>query len=96
MYKVTDDLKKFERFKGRLPQEARDINKISAKQLYDYVKDFDLTLATTTKAERKSAPVHPGAELFYEGPNWRVIKIENARFSICRIYQGCTVFSRIA
>lgn len=77
LYKVTDDLKKFERFKGRLPQEARDINKISAKQLYDYVKDFDLTLATTTKAERKSAPVHPGAELFYEGPNWRVIKIEN-------------------
>jgi hypothetical protein len=77
LYKVTDDLKKFERFKGRLPQEARDINKISSRQLYDYVKDFDLTLATTTKAERKSAPVHPGAELFFEGPNWRVIKIEN-------------------
>lgn len=77
LYKVTEDLNKFERFKGRLPVEARDINKISAKQLYNYVKDFDLTLATTTKAERKSAPVHPGAELFFEGPNWRVIKIES-------------------
>jgi hypothetical protein len=27
LYKVTDDLKKFERFKGRLPKEKRDINK---------------------------------------------------------------------
>lgn len=77
LYKVTDDLKKFERFKGRLPQEARDIMRITPRQLYDYVKDFDLTLATTTKAERKSAPVHPGAELLHDGQNWRVIKIED-------------------
>ena len=77
LYKVTDDLKKFERFKGRLPQEMRDINKLTADQLYDAVKDFDLTLATTTKAERKSAPVHPGAKLVFEGPNWRVVEIED-------------------
>ena len=77
LYKVTDDLKKFERFKGRLPQEMRDINKLTADQLYDAVKDFDLTLATTTKAERKSAPVHPGAKLVFDGPNWRVVEIED-------------------
>lgn len=77
LYKVTDDLKKYERFKGRLPQEARDINKITPRQLFDYVKDFDLTLATTTKAERKSADVHPGAKLMYDGDDWRVIKIED-------------------
>ena len=77
LYKVTDDLKKFERFKGRLPKEMRDINKLTPDQLYDAVKDFDLTLATTTKAERKSAPVHPGAELMYDGTDWRVIKIED-------------------
>jgi len=77
LYKVTDDLKKFERFKGRLPQEMRDINKLTPDQLYDAVKDFDLTLATTTKAERKSAPVHPGAKLVFEGPNWRVVEIED-------------------
>lgn len=76
LYKVTDDLKKFERFKGRLPKEMRDINKLTPDQLYDAVKDFDLTLATTTKAERKSAPVHPGAEMMYDGNDWRVIKIE--------------------
>lgn len=77
LYKVTDDLKKYERFKGRLPKEARDINKLTPAELYNYVKDFDLTLATTTKAERKTAAVHSGAKLMYDGENWRVIKIED-------------------
>ena len=77
LYKVSDDLKKFERFKGRLPKEMRDINKLTPDQLYDAVKEFDLTLATTTKAERKSARVHPGAEMMYDGKDWRVIKIED-------------------
>jgi len=77
LYKVTDDLKKYERFKGRLSQELRDINKITPDQLYDAVKDFDLTLATTTKSERKSAPVHPGAKMVFDGENWRVIEIKD-------------------
>lgn len=77
LYKVTDDLKKFERFKGKLPAEMRDINKLTPDALYDAVKDFDLTLATTTKSERKSAEVHPGAKLLYDGDNWRVIAIKD-------------------
>lgn len=77
LYKVTDDLKKFERFKGKLPAEMRDINKLTPDALYDAVKDFDLTLATTTKSERKSAEVHPGAKLLYDGDNWRVIEIKD-------------------
>ena len=76
LYKVTDDLKKFERFKGKIKGE-KDINKLTADQLYDAVKDFDLTLASTTKAERKSSEVHPGSKLVYDGPNWRVIEIED-------------------
>ena len=76
LYKVTDDLKKFERFKSKIKGD-KDINKMSPDQLYDAVKDFDLTLATTTKAERKSAPVHPGAKLMYDGDNWRVIEIKD-------------------
>ena len=76
LYKVTDDLKKFERFKGKIKGE-KDINKLTADQLYDAVKDFDLTLATTTKSERKSAEVHPGSKMVYDGPNWRVIEIED-------------------
>ena len=77
LYKVTEDLQKFKRFKGKLPVELRDINKLSPETLYDAVKDFDLTMATTTKAERKSAPVHPGAESGFEGKNWRVVKISD-------------------
>ncbi len=77
LYKVTDDLKKYERFKNKLPKEIRDINKLTPDQLYDAVKDFDLTLATTTKSERKSAEVHPGSKLFYDGENWRVIEIKD-------------------
>jgi len=77
LYKVTDDLKKFNRFKGRLPDNMKDINRLTPDQVYDLVKDFDLTLATTTKAERKSAEVHPGSKLLYDGDNWRVIEIED-------------------
>lgn len=77
LYKVTDDLKKFERFKGKLPAEMRDINKLTPDSLYDAVKDFDLTLASTTKAERKTAEVHPGARLLYDGNDWRVIEIKD-------------------
>jgi len=76
LYKVTDDLKKFDRFKTKIKGE-KDINKMSPDQLYDAVKDFDLTLASTTKSERKSAPVHPGAKLMYDGDNWRVIEIKD-------------------
>lgn len=77
LYKVTEDLTKYERFKNRLPKESRDINKLTPRELFNNVKDFDLTLATTTKSERKSAPVHPGAKIMYDGDNWRVIKIED-------------------
>jgi hypothetical protein len=77
LYKVTDDLIKFEKFKNKLPQDMRDINKLSPSSLYDAVKDFDLTIATTTKAERKSAPVHPGSKLLFDGPTWRVIEIKD-------------------
>jgi len=77
LYKITDDLKKFERFKNRLPQESRDINKMTPRDLYNAVKDFDLTLATTTKAERKSADVHKGAKIVFEGNKWRVVEISD-------------------
>jgi hypothetical protein len=76
LYKITEDLTKFERFKSKI-QGEKDINKLTPSQLYDAVKDFDLTLATTTKAERKSAPAHPGAKILYDGENWRVIEIRD-------------------
>lgn len=78
LYKVSEDLKKYQRFKGKLPVEKRDINKItSPRELYDLVKDFDLTLATTTKSERKTAPSHPGANLIYQSDNLKVVEIKD-------------------
>jgi hypothetical protein len=76
LYKITEDLTKFDRFKSKIKGE-KDINKMSPDQLYDAVKDFDLMLAKTTKSERKSAPVHPGGKLLHDGENWRVIEIED-------------------
>lgn len=77
LYKVKDDLIKFERFKNQLPVEKRDISKLTSDELYDLVKDFSLEKATTTKAERKDAKYnHPGGEFVLETPKYVVTKIE--------------------
>ena len=55
LYKVTGDLQKFERFKNRLPQEFRDINKLTVDTLYDQVKDFSLEKTKATAEEKKEA-----------------------------------------
>lgn len=70
LYKTTEDLQKFHRFKQQIPQEKRDINRIeSFDELYELTKDFSLEQATTTKAER----VLQDAELVYDGPNWEIL-----------------------
>ena len=46
---------KFERFKNRLPQEYRDINKLTPDTLYDQVKDFSLEKTKASKEEKKEA-----------------------------------------
>ncbi len=76
LYKVKDDLIKFERFKNQLPVDKRDINKLTSDELYDLVKDFSLEKATTTKAERKDAKyAHPGGSFEIETPNYVITKI---------------------
>ena len=80
LYKVTGDLMKFERFKSRLPQEARDINKLTTETLYDYVKDFSLEKTKATKDEKVEASrtyQHPGAEIVYRGSEWTVARISD-------------------
>lgn len=76
LYKVKEDLIKFERFKNQLPVDKRDINKLTSDELYDLVKDFSLEKATTTKAERKDAKyAHPGGSFELETPNYVITKI---------------------
>lgn len=77
LFKVRENLIKYDRFKHRFPKEYRDINKLTPRELYGLVKDFDLTLASTTKKERASSDVHPGGKLVFDGAKWRVIKIED-------------------
>lgn len=80
LFKVTGDLMKFEKFKGRLPQEYRDINKLTPSTLYDQVKDFSLEKTKATKEEKQEASTtykHPGADIVYRGTDWTVAKISD-------------------
>jgi hypothetical protein len=80
LYKVTGDLQKFERFKNRLPQEFRDINKLNTETLYDQVKDFSLEKTKATKDEKKEASKtyqHPGADIVFRGNDWTVARISD-------------------
>jgi hypothetical protein len=80
LYKVTGDLMKFERYKNRLPQEYRDINKLTIETLYDQVKDFSLEKTKATADEKKEASTtyqHPGAEEVKRFDEWTVVKISN-------------------
>jgi len=80
LYKVTGDLMKFERFKSRLPQEARDINKLTPESLYDYVKEFSLEKTKASKEEKAEASKtyqHPGADIVYRGSDWTVARISD-------------------
>ena len=78
LYKVTTNLKKYERFKNRLPLELRNIDNLTIETLYDNVKDFSLEKTKATKEEKKEASVtyaHPGADIVYRGQDWTVAKI---------------------
>lgn len=80
LYKVTTNLQKYERHKNRIPQEFRDINKLSIETLQDQVKDFSLEKTKATKEEKKEASKtyqHPGADIVYRGQDWTVAKISD-------------------
>ena len=78
LYKVTNDLKKFERFKTRLPENFRNINTLNIDELYDLVKDFSLEKTKGTKKEKeiaKSTYEYPGSEIVFKGSKWTIVKI---------------------
>tara|TARA_R110000744_G_scaffold16075_15_gene44501 strand:+ start:30920 stop:32251 length:1332 start_codon:yes stop_codon:yes gene_type:complete len=77
LYKTTEDLQKFDRFKSKIDVELRDINKLTIDTLFNTVKDFSLEKAITTKAERKEMDVHPGAKQVYNGSKYDVYMIED-------------------
>lgn len=79
LYKVTADLKKFERYKNTFPQDKRDIAKLTKDQVFELVKDLSLDKTKASKAEKEQAKKsyeHPGATVVFRGSTWTVIKIE--------------------
>ena len=80
LFKVTEDLKKFERFKNQFPQDKRDINKLTVDDVYELTKDLSLEKTKASKSEKEKAKTtyeHPGAEIVFRGANWTLIKIED-------------------
>lgn len=80
LFKLTDDLKKYEKFKNQFPQDKRDINKITPAELFDLTKDLRLEKTKATKAEKEEAKKtyeHPGGEIMFRGPKWTLVKIED-------------------
>lgn len=83
LYKVTDDLKKFERAKPYLPQDQRDINKFTVASLFDTLKDFQIPEKKKAELEKKEAKKtrqgfnHAGGEIIYEGPEWTLIRVSD-------------------
>ena len=74
LYKTTEDLIKFDRFKSQIDASKRDINKItSTDELYDLTKDFSLEKATTSKAEQKEKRKREEVDYVYDGDRWEVV-----------------------
>ena len=74
LYKTTEDLIKFDRFKSQIDASKRDINKItSTDELYDLTKDFSLEKATTSKAEQKEQRKREEVDYLYDGDRWEVV-----------------------
>ena len=69
MYKTTEDLQKFDRFKGQLDQEQRDINRHTIDSLMDITADFSLEKTKASKEEKQEAAKtykHPGGEVIFQ------------------------------
>jgi hypothetical protein len=79
MDKMNVDLLKFERFKGKLPEDQRDINKLTPAELSLAVDEFKLTKdSKSSKEERitKENPYqYPGSNIEIVTPNWTIVKI---------------------
>ena len=80
LYRATEALQKFDRFKGQLDLEDRDINKHSINSLVDITMDFSLEKTKASKEEKEQAAKtydHPGGDVIFKGSKWTVVKIED-------------------
>jgi hypothetical protein len=74
LYRVKEDLMKFNRFKKRLPKEKHDIGQVhSTEELGQLTKDFSLEEVVATKAEVKMRILRENAKLVFEDENFEII-----------------------
>tara|TARA_R110002012_G_scaffold140927_3_gene298661 strand:- start:7953 stop:9224 length:1272 start_codon:yes stop_codon:yes gene_type:complete len=87
LYKVTEDLLKFDYLKKTTKYTGeKDINKFqSTEQLYDAIKDFDISKEelTTTKAER----VRDDVEVVHEDADW-IVMVPKTKEASCHYGGG--------
>jgi Leucine-rich repeat (LRR) protein len=87
LFKLTDDLKKFTKYKQYFPVDKRDINKFTPTSLFTFINNFELPEKIKSKLaksevkkeirkERKGFS-HPGGTVEYVGDNYTVIKISD-------------------
>jgi Leucine-rich repeat (LRR) protein len=86
LFKVKNDIVKFEKVKQYLPQDKRDINHYTISGLFDYLDTFELPEKLKDKKDKKELKKeirkervgysHPGAEIMLVGDKFTLIKIE--------------------
>ena len=82
LYKTTDNLRKFMKVQQYLPQDKRDINKLTIKSLSELMRDFELPEKLKKKEQEKEIKKtrkgyeHSGSNVVFTGPKWTVVKIE--------------------
>ena len=83
LFKQTERLDFYEKVKQYLPQEQRDINKLSIKDLFYIFANFQLPENKLKDKEKKQAKKtreglnHKGGEIVFKGSNWTVIRISD-------------------
>jgi hypothetical protein len=86
LFKVTDDLVKFTKYKQYFPVDKRDINKFTPQSLFAFLNNFELPERVREKLKKSEVKKeirkeregfkHPGATVEFVGDNYTVIKIE--------------------
>ena len=86
LFKMTDILTKFERIKVHLPEDQRDVNKLTPESLTDIITNLpedikqrlskNVAKSETKELRKDNKYAHAGAEIIFTGPKYTVAKIE--------------------
>jgi hypothetical protein len=87
LFKLTDDLTKFTKYKQYFPIENRDINKFTPSSLFMFLNNFELPEKVKEKLKKtdlkkeirkeREGFKHPGATVEFVGENYTVVKISD-------------------